>query len=175
MRPAVQHDFDWQRQFIPRIKQVLANYLITEASFEEDTKRNTDLLVLEARTTRVACRIRRHDYWLTPRYRGEFTLRARRPNGIETELQKVLRGFGDYIFYGFAAADGDGLVAWLLGDLDEFRLWHHRALARMPQGAMPGTLVPNADKSSEGRAYRIADLPATFVVARYPKAIGVAA
>jgi hypothetical protein len=175
MRPAVQHDFDWQRQFIPRMKQILANYLITEAPFEEDTKRNTDLLVLEARTTRVACRIRRHEYLDQKNYRNEFTLRAKRPNGVETELQKVLRGFGDYIFYGFANADGDGLSAWLLGDLGEFRLWHHRALALLPKGTMPGILVPNADKSSEGRAYRIAEIGPRFLVARYPKTAGVAA
>ncbi len=174
MRPAVRHDFDWQRQFIPRIKQVLANYLIDEAPFEEDAKRNTDLLVLEAKTVRIACRVRRYDY--LERYGGEFTLRAKRPGGIETELQKVLRGFGDFIFYGFSTPDEGGeLAAWVLGDLDEFRLWHSRALSLLPKGAMPGALVPNPDRSSEGRAYRLSDLPAAFVRARYPSAGRLAA
>jgi len=165
MKP-FERDYDWQRQFIPQIKQILANYLIEEAPFEEDTRRNTDLLVLEAKNLRVACRIRRHEYVLNSRWRDEFTIRASRPNGIETELHKVLRGWGDRIFYGFAAADEATLCAWLLGDLNEFRLWHNRALARLSAGKMPGSEVPNADGSSKGRAYRISDLPEAFVVAR---------
>jgi len=165
MKP-FEKDFDWQRQFIPQIKQILANYLIEEAPFEEDTRRNTDLLVLEAKTLRIACRVRHHKYVLDARYRDEFTIRASRPSGVETELHKVLRGWGDRVFYAFADEDESALCAWLLGDLDEFRLWHNRALALLPPGRMPGTEVPNADRSSKGRAYRVGDLPDAFVVAR---------
>lgn len=157
-------DFDWQRALIPRIKQILANYLICEAPFEEDAKRNTDLIVLKLDTVRVACRLRRFKY--AARYGDQFTLRASRPSGVETELQKVLRGWGDYVFYGFATEDESDVAAWMLGDLDEFRLWHNRALALLPPNRMPGEEVRNPDGSSTGRAYRINALPEAFLVAR---------
>jgi hypothetical protein len=157
-------DFKWQRQFIPEMKRILAQYLIEEAPFEEDAHRNTDLLVLEAKTIRIACRVRQYQY--AARYGDEFTIRASRPSGVETELHKVLRGWGDRLFYGFATADESGLCAWVLGDLNEFRLWHNHELARLPAGQIPGALVRNHDGSSTGRAYNINRLPPDFVVAR---------
>ncbi|WP_289009909.1 hypothetical protein [uncultured Thermomonospora sp.] len=157
-------DFDWQRALIPRVKQILANYLIAEAPFEEDARHNTDLIVLKLDTVRVACRLRRGEYAL--RYPDEFTLRSSRPSGAQTELAKVLSGWGDYLFYGFAHPDGGALAGWLLGDLKVFRLWHHRLLTRLPAGQAPGTERRNADGSSAFRVYRVSDLPGDFVVAR---------
>lgn len=166
MNSNVRRDFDWQRGLIPCIRQVLANYLITEAPFEDDTKRNTDLIVLKAEVTRVACRVRRDIYAAT--YGDEFTLRTSRPSGTETELAKVLSGWGDYIFYGFASEDGCELTAWTLGDLRVFRKWHSIKLFNCPQGQMPGIEKPNRDGSSNFRAYRINDLPPEFVMGRKP-------
>lgn len=154
-------DFDWQRALIPAIKRVCANYLIGEAPIQEDMERNTDLIVLRLDPVRVACRLRRYDY--LGRYPDEFTIRAGRPSGVQTELQKVLSGWGDYIFYGFATADGAALAAWLLGDLSVFRLWHHRQLL---DGKRPWKTQSNGDGSSTFCAYRITDLPPEFVVSR---------
>lgn len=154
-------DFDWQRGLIPEIKRVLANYLISEAPADEDMQRNTDLIVLRLDTIRVACRLRRHEY--LARYGDEFTIRTSRPSGSETELTKMLSGWGDYIFYGFATPDAAGLAAWLLGDLKVFRVWHHRQLW---SGRRPGATQRNGDGSSEFAAYRITDLPDGFVVSR---------
>lgn len=154
-------DFDWQRGLIPEIKRVLANYLIVEAPASEDKQRNTDLIVLRLDTVRVACRLRRYEY-LT-RYGDQFTVRTSRPNGTQTELAKMLSGWGDYLFYGFASADGISLEAWLLGDLNTFRLWHHRELWA---GRRPGEPRHNGDGSSDFAAYRVEDLPPEFVVAR---------
>lgn len=156
-----ERDFDWQRGLIPEVKRVLANYLIAEAPFEEDARHNTDLIVLKLDTVRVACRLRRHDY--AERYGDEFTIRERRPSGVKTELSKVLEGWGDYIFYGFANSDMTELAGWILGDLSVFRLWHHQELW---QSRRPGNSQVNNDGSSSFRAYRIADLPTEFVVAR---------
>lgn len=156
-----ERDFDWQRGLIPEIKRILANYLIAEAPAAEDMQHNTDLIVLKLDTVRVACRLRRHDY--LARYGGEFTVRARRPSGAETELSKVLSGWGDYIFYGFASPDAADLAAWMLGDLNVFRLWHHRELW---ENRRPGLAQSNGDGSSDFRAYRIADLPSEFVVSQ---------
>lgn len=154
-------DFDWQRALIPYVKQILANYLIGEAPAEEDMRRNTDLIVLRLEAVRVACRLRRYEY--AARYGDEFTIREGRPSGAETELAKMLAGWGDYIFYGFASPDMSGLAAWMLGDLSVFRLWHHRELW---VGRKPGNARKNGDGSSSFRSYRIADLPDGFVVAR---------
>lgn len=154
-------DFDWQRGLIPDIKRVLANYLIAEAPADEDMRHNTDLIVLKLDTIRVACRVRTNGY--LQRYPDEFTIRASRPSGAETELSKMLAGWGDYIFYGFASPDGTQLAAWMLGDLKVFRLWHSRELWA---GRKPGKPQRNGDGSSSFHAYRISDLPDEFVKAR---------
>lgn len=162
MPPSFEEDFEWQRGYIPAVKQVLAQYLIAEAPAEEDMHHNTDLIVLKLDTVRVACRLRTHGY--LARYPDEFTIRCSRPSGAETELGKVLAGWGDYFFYGFPDPVGFGLAAWMLGDLNVFRAWHARELW---QGRRPGNgPIPNGDGSSEFRAYRIGDLPPSFVRAR---------
>lgn len=164
------NDFNWQRHLIPHAKQILANYLIGEAPDVEDMHRNTDLIVLTMNPVRVACRFRRNHYLTGPRgsqYADEFTIRLTRPSGAMTELAKVLSGWGDFIFYGFARPDGeDGFAAWLIGSLHEFRNWHAHALFNLPAGRLPGSSIPNADGSSEFMVYRVDDLPDGFVVAR---------
>lgn len=152
-----------QRHLIPQVAQAIAPYLIVEAPAEEDRRHNTDLIVLRLDAIRVACRIR--DVKYLSQYGDEFTIRSRRPNGTETELAKILAGWGDYIFYGFASPDYQRLIAWFLGDLNIFRLWHHRYL-RDNHGEIPGERVPNVDGSSDFRAYRISDLPGDFIVHR---------
>lgn len=161
-------DFDWQRGLIPEIKRILANYLIAEAPAAEDMQRNTDLIVLKLDTVRVACRLRRYKYLAS--YGDQFTIRTSRPSGAQTELSKMLSGWGDYIFYGFATPDGTALDAWLLGDLSVFRLWHHRELWA---GGRPGEERSNGDGSSDFRAYRIDALPSNFVVSRKRPMVGV--
>lgn len=161
MRPSVRRSFKWQQRFMPQVKRILGEHLIAEAPFEEDVDRNTDLIVLRLEAVRIACRLREHRY--LARYGDEFTIRATRPGGEDTELAKVVSGWGEYIFYGFVTAAGDDLAAWLLGDLNVFRLWHGRQLAT---GGVPGVLQHNGDGSSSFRAYRISDLPAHFLVAR---------
>lgn len=162
-------DFDWQRQFIPEIKRILANYLIDEAPAEEDMEHNTDLIVLKLSTIRVACRLRRsvgkNGINYLERYPDEFTIRAGRPSGVQTELSKMLSGWGDRIFYGFIAADDSAIVAWLLGDLSVFRLWHHREALKSPSERR-WAVKPNADGSSTFHTYRLSDLPENFLVGR---------
>jgi hypothetical protein len=159
-------DFEWQRRLLPEVKRICADHLIGEAPEREDRHHNTDLIVLELRPVRVSCRLRRNEDLHRYNRANEFTIRAARPSGAETELQKVLSGWGDYLFYGFASPDGDELAAWLLGDLSVFRLWHHRELAA---GRKPWVdEQSNKDGSSKFFAYRIDALPADFEVARKP-------
>jgi hypothetical protein len=154
-------DYEWQAQFLPEIKQLFATILIDAVPVEEDRMLNGGLIVLRLDPVRVACRVRRFHY--LHRYRDQFTLRASRPSGVPTDIHKVLSGWGDNYFYGFAKQDDTGLAAWLLGSLNVFRLWHDQQLAQTEQP--PGTLIPN-DDGTTFRAYSIDQLPPEFIVSR---------
>lgn len=160
MQPDVSADYEWGRRYMPAIKRIIAEYLIVEAPFEEDAQRATDLIVLRLDTIRVACRIRRAD--MLDRYPDEFTIRSRRASGTKTELEKVVAGYGDYLFYGFGDDAGD-LLAWALCDLSIFRVWFVRATVAAK--AIPGALKDNGDGTCF-RAFKLADLPEEFIVAR---------
>lgn len=163
MQPDVARDYEWGRQFLPEVRAILGSYLIAEAPFNEDAQRATDLIVLRLEAVRIAVRIRRGEHEVL--YGDEFTLRASRPSGAETELAKVIAGWGDYMFYGFGHGDGR-LGAWVLGDLRVFRLWHASRMVRLPANQFPGKAIPNRDGSSVFHAFQINELPASFTVAR---------
>lgn len=157
-----ENDKRWSDRFLPEIKGILGLYLIGEAPTEEDQSRNTDLIVLRMEAVRIACRVRRHQY--LERYGDQFTIRAGRPSGVETELTKIIRGWGNYFFYGFCNQEEERLSRWLLGDLSEFRLWFQRESCER-KGRAPGERQPNGDGSSHFLAFSIGDLPPPFVVA----------
>ncbi len=161
-----EQDKRWSDRFLPEIKRHLGEHLIGEPPFEEDQKRNTDLIVLRMDAVRIACRIRKFSYW--PKYPDEFTLRESRPNGAETELGKVIKGWGDYIFYGFADEAEKKLHAWFLGDLKVFRGWWAK---EQWAGRKPGFSQQNGDGSSGFRAFARQALPPEFVVARNAGAV----
>lgn len=163
MRPDVRVDFDRQRRYIPAMKRIVGEHLIGEAPAEEDAQRNTDLIVLRLEAIRIACRVRAPEYM--DKYGNEFTIRAGRPSGAKTELQKIIEGWGDYILYGFHDEGGDELAAWVLGDLRAFRLWFQQETVRRA-GKPPGSEQGNHDGSSTFRAFAISELPLPFVVAR---------
>jgi hypothetical protein len=173
MRPEVERDFEYGRNFLPHMKQIAGLYLIGEAPFEEDARRATDLIVLRLDAIRIACRVRRPQF--EARYGGEFTVRAERGNGTDTELTKIIEGWGDYMLYGFGAEHGPRLSSWVLGDLRVFRRWFNRRLALLPAQRTPGTLMRNGDGSSSFLAFSIADLPENFIVARQLPKLAMAA
>jgi len=165
---------DWQTdkaasdRLLPEIKAILGVHLIGAAPVEEDQQRNTDLIVLRMEPVRIACRVRRFEYM--SQYRDEFTIRSDRPSGAKTELAKVVEGWGNYLFYGFASADGQSVAAWLLGDLTVFRRWYSDRLAALPAGTLPGALHHNRDGSSAFRVFCVTDVPDEFIVAWGPAA-----
>lgn len=156
-------DKRWSDRFLREIKSILGCYLIAEPSPDEDAERNTDLMVLRMDAVRIGCRIRKYPY--LARYGDEFTIRAGRPSGVKTELTKIIEGWGDYFFYGFSNEKETELCRWALADMDVFRLWYNRKLARSPAGITPGIAKPNADGSSNFSAFRWGDLPPEFVIA----------
>lgn len=159
-----QRDKRWADRFLPEIKAALGVHLFGEASEDDDRHRATDLIVLKLEAVRVAVRIRRHAY--LERYPDEFTIRAERPSGQETELAKVLSGWGDFLFYGFANAEETGLAAWRLLDLKVFRLAFHRQIVALPAGRFPGSTLDNPDGSGRFLAFNLADFPAELVIAK---------
>lgn len=157
-----QHDHEWSRRFLREMKRICGEHLIGEAPYEDDAERNTDLVVLRLEPFRIACRVRKFQYY--DRFGGQFTIRSGRPSGHKTELAKIVEGWGHYILYGFCNEDQTALWAWVLGDLNVFRLWFNRQLVER-RGVAPGLSQKNGDGSSSFMAFRICDLPAEFVIA----------
>ena len=157
-----ERDKKWTDDLLPHVKRILGEHLIGQAPHEEDAKRNTDLIVLKLDAVRIACRIRTYKYYL--RYPDEFTIRVDRPSGMETELTKILKGWGNYFFYGFSDDGKAYLVKWTLGDLNAFRIWFQRQTAMSPARVIPGTLQRNHDGSSDFRAFKVCEVP-DFVIA----------
>jgi len=154
-------DKRWSDRFLPEIKQIIGCCLISEPPVEEDAERNTDLIVLRLEAVRIACRVRRYEYLAG--FGDEFTIRAGRPSGAKTELTKIIEGWGDYFFYGFANKDETGLVKWVLGDLKAFRLYFNYYLAEN-KGKSPGAKKDNNDNSSYFRAFKYHEIP-NFIIA----------
>ena len=150
----------WSDRFLPEIKRILGEQLISEPPIEEDAEHNTDLMVLRLDAIRIACRIRKYDY--LKNYGNEFTIRAGLPSGVKTELTKIIEGWGDYFFYGFSDPDEVFLIQWILGDLKAFRVWFNRELIRLKY--MPGIKQNNHDNSSFFYAFPI-DIP-NFIIAQ---------
>lgn len=156
----------WADRFIPEIKQILGAHLIGQASVEEDRLHATDLIMLNMKPHRIACRIRRSEY--LAKYGGEFTIRSKVESGNSTELAKIVEGgWADYLFYGFADEPELKLDSWFLGDLNLFRLWFVRQCVSTFRA--PGETRTNADGLSSFRIFKISDLPEGFVVYRKEK------
>lgn len=152
---------DWSDKFLPEIKRILGEHLIAEPPIIEDMAHNTDLIVLNMSPVRIACRVRRYKYFR--QYPDDVTIRASLPNGGNTELTKIIEGWGDYFFYGFSDESERQLIAWKLCGLNAFRIWFNRQLY-FNKGNMPGTGKNNTDNSSSFRAFKATEIPG-FVIA----------
>ena len=157
-----QSDKRWSDRFLPEIKSILGQHLIGEPPIEEDAERNTDLMVLRMEAVRIGCRVRRHKHMA--KYGNQFTIRAGRPSGVKTELTKIIEGWGDCFFYGFADIESNDLAAWFLGDLRVFRVWFNRTILQTKK--CPGIAKDNTDNSSHFMAFSVSWLPQDFVIAR---------
>lgn len=156
-------DKKWSDRFLPEIKQILGSYLIVEPPFEEDSERNTDLIILKMDSVRIGCRVRRN--YSMEKYSEQFTIRTKRPSGQKTELAKIIEGWGNYLFYGFADKEEEKLVKWCIVDLNKFRLWFNCFIVEN-KGLLPGIEKINKDKSSEFRAFIIKEMPSKIIFAK---------
>lgn len=155
-------DKRWSDRFLPEIKQILGLHLIAEPPVEEDQRHNTDLTVLKMDTIRVGCRVRKYDYLV--RFGDEFTVRTTRPSGTQTELSKIIEGWGQYLFYGFSDIEERSLAEWRLIDLNVFRLWLFRHMW-LTNGRLPGINRKNRDGSSGFYAFKVHEGPEDLIKA----------
>jgi hypothetical protein len=156
----------WSDKFLPHIKNIVGPKLLCEAPLIEDWRHNTDLCVLQMRDLRIACRVRKSSYRIKWPY--DITLRMTVKSGQPTEFHKVMDGFGDQMFYGFAADDdGDQVGSWVLGDLDALRSWVTDQWVIYGRDHIPGQLFNNGDGTSGlGIDYR--DIPDFVVDTSHP-------
>ena len=125
---------------MPEIKSIVGSHLLRPAPDPLDRFQATDLLMLDAKDTRIAARVRRFGY--ADRYPYQFTIRALLPSGAETELSKIVNGYGDWMFYGHSGEDGRTLESWWLIDLRAFR-------AALIRHGTTGQCVLMGDKRNE--------------------------
>jgi hypothetical protein len=142
-------DRQWSDLMIPQIKQIVGPFLLETSSFDVDAKQATDLIVFTARDMRIAARVRRPGY--AERYPYEFTIRCKRDSGAETELSKIVNGWGDWLFYGHADAS-NWIARWFLIDLHAFR-------AALIRCAMNGASLKVTEKANgDGTYFKSFDL-----------------
>lgn len=149
----IDKDRAYFEKYTPEIQTILAPYFITKPLMSADYHENADLMTTPA-TIAVRTRGAKH----FPASRHVFTLRSWRESGHETELSKILQGWGSHIFYSFENNAGEHLIAWLLGDLNVFRAWYRNAKTVPPN-------IMNKDKKSAYKEFKIEDIPKYFVVA----------
>jgi len=100
--------------------------MLVKTSFEVDVAEGADLTTIRDQRVRLAVRVRRarwhkHPYWY------HVTLRHHSSSNSLTELEKIISGLGDVLFFGFAADEtSDQLSRWFLIDLNKFRLFVSR-------------------------------------------------
>ncbi|MCL2476294.1 hypothetical protein [Candidatus Bathycorpusculum sp.] len=123
-----QTDYDRSERFMPEIKYILGNYLLRSPSVIEDQMYCMDLHLEQLKRGSICCRVRRSDAW---QYRHQFTLISRRVSGAETELSKIMRGYGDLYFYGIADSADVSIAHWIIGDIDAFRNWYSQFPAEL--------------------------------------------
>jgi len=109
---------EWSDRLLRRVAGILGEVFIQTSPDVEDMQHNTDLMVLNNRPHRYAVRIRKNRY---SKWADQFTIRSGLRSDIPTEFDKIIDGFGDYMFYGIANSERDDLVCYSIIDLDVFR------------------------------------------------------
>jgi len=118
VREHFHENFAFAQELLPAIRNIVGPLLMQAAPWELDAEQATDLLVLKARDMRIACRVRRPGFG--DKYRWQITFRSKLDSGVKTELQKIVDGWADAMFYGHADERGT-LYRWFVVNLDSFR------------------------------------------------------
>jgi hypothetical protein len=129
-------DREWSDQFIPQLKQIVGPLLLDVAPISMDQQFNTDLIVLQARNLQIACRVRRFDGNVRPEWLRQFTIRASRDSGAETEASKIANGYGHWLVYGWAKSAGF-IDPWVVINLDSLRFHRDNPSPCIQHGTTP--------------------------------------
>lgn len=119
MRPDVKRDKEKADVFMPEVRRALADHLILVGSVKQDREEGTDLVILRTEHRAVGVRVR--ELRFLSDYPFEVTIRSSRPSGAKTELDKLVDGWIDLIFYGFGDFETGRLVAWRIIDCRALR------------------------------------------------------
>lgn len=113
----------WSDQYIPWIKRICGQYMITTAPALVDQRQATDLIILKYAAGAIAARIRRREYLVS--YGFDMTIRKTGSEwGGSSEYDKIMSGFADRYFYAFAEDNNDwraGFSRWFFIDLHRWR------------------------------------------------------
>ena len=142
-----------ERKFAKQIKAILGMLFIGQDPVM-DREKATDFYVLNIKPFQVACRLRTYKFYES--FKNQFTIRCSLASGNETELDKIRKGFADYIFYGFVDEKEEKIIRYFIGDLNVFREW---------EGGMRIQVYENKDKyPSKLAVYEIGAFPENFIV-----------
>lgn len=148
----------WSDIWIPEIRRIVGPYLLEPSSFEVDTTQATDLVIVSSAKIQIACRVRRKGY--LPKYAHDFTVRSQTKFGTKTELEKLIGGAADWMFY---AHEGDSDFArWMLLNLD---VWRREMIVnkRVRSAASRANRIPNGD-GTYFNAFDVRDFPADLLI-----------
>ena len=96
-------DLWWQAHWTRQLRGFIGPYILRAATFEEDCKEATDLIVLRAEGFRIACRIRKPGQGYADKYPREITFTSRRESGAPCEWDKMIVGeWADWFCYAHA-------------------------------------------------------------------------
>ena len=142
MKNGYKENRTWSDIFIRQLKQIAGLYTISVGNPIQDMEEGTDLITLSAVPKRIACRVRRPEYY--PRYRYDITIRAIVKSGAPTEFQKLMTEEDDtwqHIYIYCFSNTANKIVGYHVIDIPELRSWAYDLIA---QGTLPDN-TPNND------------------------------
>jgi len=135
----------WGDRFMPEIQQILAPFTMIIAPEHNDFYEATDIISLQKD---VAVRMRRHGYY--ERYPNQFTVRYKVVYSKQlTEMEKLVNGYADYMFYGHADVTETKVAHYYLIDMNRFRA----ALINLPEPARRSLYEDKENR--EGTVFRV--------------------
>jgi hypothetical protein len=130
-------------QYSSNVIDILSKCFDGEITREDPFYASTLVVTKEEAKIIVICRIRSN--WYLTKWNNDFTIRSKNAFNTEEELSKILKGYGDYLFYAFSSEDGQSLAEWFVGDLAIFRQWYAGQQLLLPAEILPGQKVVNKD------------------------------
>jgi hypothetical protein len=152
-----EHARQWSDAYLPKVKSILGEHLFRISTFQEDTERASDLMILKGALRSVGVRLRRPGY--SQRYPWDFTIRWRTACRVKTEYEKILEGSPDIFFYGHVD-QSDEISRWFILDLAVFR--QEMRSVKDPQRI--GKLIDNRD-GTFGLGFDIRRFPKNLLIA----------